>query len=118
MQLSNDLEGRNLLARTIFAFYRSDGDRIVKNFLRSEDKEQGYFYTHFLVDAVHVIRYGIGQDRGILLGGVEIAIGPHYFSPADFWSYENSERFTLEASTEGVVHNLKLLDEFWGLGRK
>lgn len=48
------------------------------------------------------------------VGGVQLAIGPHYFSPADFWSYEASQRFTLEASMEGVIKNLRLLDEFLG----
>jgi hypothetical protein len=45
---------------------------------------------------------------------VSLAIGPHYFAPADFWSYENSKRFKIEASTEAIEHNLKLLDEFFG----
>jgi hypothetical protein len=114
MQLSNDLEGRNLLEKTILNFYKDAGERSVANFLRTEDKEWGFLYSHFLVDKIHVIRYGIGSDRGICVGGVELAIGPHYFGPADFWSYKDSERFTLEASTEAIKRNLRLLDEFWG----
>jgi hypothetical protein len=61
-----------------------------------------------------VIRYGIVRDRGAWLGGVALGIGPHYFGPADFWSYEHAQRFTLEASTEGAIKNLILLDEFLG----
>jgi hypothetical protein len=113
MQLSDDLSGRNLLIHTVIQYYRSNGARPVRKFSETEDKEWAHFYAHFLVDRKYVIRYGIGADRGDLRGGVELAIGPHYFGPADFWSYENSERFTLEASTEGIERNLALLDEFW-----
>lgn len=114
MQLKIDVDGRNLLDETIHNFYKRNGARNVRNFMHSEDKEWGTFYTHFLIDRKHVIRYGIGQDRGFLLGGVDLAIGPHYFTPSVFWSYENSERFSLEASTEGVEQNLALMDEFFG----
>jgi hypothetical protein len=49
----------------------------------------------------------------MLLGGVELGIGPHYFGPSAFWSYENANRFISEISTQAVFHNLRLLDEFW-----
>jgi len=114
VQLKNNVEGRNLLDKTIRDFYRKNGNRNAVRFLHSEDKEWGWFYTHFLIDRKHVIRYGFGQDRGFWVGGVELGIGPHYFKAADFWSYEDSERFTLEATTDGVEHNLALLDEFLG----
>lgn len=118
MQLSNDIESRNLLETTILNFYKKNGGRSIVNFLRSENKDWGFLYSHFLVNRIYVIRYGIGSDRGICVGGLELAIGPHYFGPADFWSYTDSERFTLEASTEAVERNLKLLDEFWRYGSK
>jgi len=60
-----------------------------------------------------VIRYSIGVDREVYVGAVELGIGPHYFGPAAFWSYDDMERFSMEATTEAVIHNLKLLDEFW-----
>jgi hypothetical protein len=114
VQLKNDLEGRNLLDDTIFDFYRKNGDRHVKIFLHSTDESWGWSFTHFLIDRKHVIRYGFGRDRERMVGGLELGIGPHYFGAADFWSYENLQRFTIEASTEGVEHNLALLDEFLG----
>jgi filamentous hemagglutinin len=55
-----------------------------------------------------------GQNVSVQAGNNLVSIGPRYFSPADFWSYEASQRFTLEASTEGVIRNLRLLDEFLG----
>jgi hypothetical protein len=42
------------------------------------------------------------QADGLLVQGKE-----------DFWNCKNSKRFTLEASTEGIEHKLKLLDEFF-----
>ena len=110
--LINDLDGRNALRNTIFSFYEKNGNRPVSNFLDSE--ENGFFYVHFLINRKHVIRYSVGRDRGIFVGGVSLAIGPHYFGPYDFWDYENSERFSMEASTEAVENNLSLLDEFLG----
>lgn len=114
MQLKNDLISKNNLDEIICEYYRRVGGRSASNFLRTEDEKCLGYDTYFLVDRRHVIRYGISEDRGTWLGAVSLAIGPHYFGAADFWSYENFRRFTLEASTEGVVKNLALLDEFWG----
>ena len=114
MQLKNDLNGRNLLDDVIRSYFKESGGREAHRFLHSKNEEWGWHYTHYLISRKHVIRYGIGEDRGGCVGGVELAIGPHYFGPADFWSYEASQRFTLEASTEGVIKNLRLLDEFLG----
>ena len=114
MQLKNDIESRNALDQTIYAYYKKVGNRHVRNFSHAVDPSEMHFDTYFLVDRKHVIRYGINFDRGFWLGAVALGIGPHYFGAADFWSYENSTRFTLEATTEGVEKNLALLDEFLG----
>ncbi|MEJ7805795.1 MAG: hypothetical protein WKG03_07740 [Telluria sp.] len=116
MQLKNDLESRNLLDDAIYSFYKKYGNREVRNFLHTKDGENDWdwHYTYFLIDRKHVIRYGYGQDRNFWVGGIELGIGLHYFSASAFWSYENSERFTMEASIEGVQYNLSLLDEFLG----
>ncbi len=61
------------------------------------------------------MKYGIIEnDRspGKFLGGLSLAIGPHFFSPSEFWSFEAYERFDRSATTEAVAHNLRLLDEF------
>lgn len=114
MQLKNDADGRNLLDETIRLYFKKNGDRATSNFLHTNDAEWGWSYTHFLLERKVVLRYGIGEDRGMCVGGIQLAIGPHYFSAADFWSYEASQRFSLEASTEAVEKNLRLLDEFLG----
>ena len=83
-------------------------------FSETEDKEWDAFDLHFLLDRKHVIKYGICGNRHSYTGGVGLAIGPHYFAPSDFWSYENSQRFKMAATTDAVEHNLRLLDEFLG----
>jgi hypothetical protein len=117
VQLKNDLQSQILLNEVIESFFQKNGNRNDRNFLSTTD-EDGTYYTHHLIDRRHVIRYSIGTDRGSWLGALEIAIGPHYFGPAAFWSYENFERFSIEATTEAVEKNLALLDEFWDLKQR
>ena len=111
MQLKNDLESRNKLQDVILDYYKERG-RSARYFLESKDADGG-LSLHFLVDRKRVIKYSIGLDRECWLGAVALGIGPHYFGPAAFWSYDNMKRFSMEATTEAVIHNLKLLDEFW-----
>ncbi|MCP2087413.1 UNVERIFIED_ORG: hypothetical protein J2Y81_003430 [Paraburkholderia sediminicola] len=114
MQLTSDIDSINLLDETVRDYYAKSGNRSAIRFLHRKGGEGDNFFTHFLIDRKHVICYEIGTDRGMWLGAVSLAIGPHYFGPADFWSYEASERFKMDASTDAVIHNLALLDEFFG----
>lgn len=111
VQLSLDFSGQKLLRSTIESFYKTNGARSA-HILREEiDPEWGWYYLYFLVDQKHVVRYGYGNDRGVT-GGIELAIENRYLAPAEFWTPKDAERFTLEASTDGVEKNLRLLDEF------
>jgi len=114
VQLKNDIESKNALDQTILGFYKKTGNRIVRIFSHSDNEGEIGYWTNFLLDKKHVVRYGICSDRGFWLGAVELGIGPHYFRPSYFWSYEDADRFALEATTEGVEKNLALLDEFLG----
>ena len=109
MQLKDDENGWNVLRITIQNYYSSK-NRVVSFF---SEKESEAFEVQFLVDKKHVIKYVIGVDRDIPLGVLLLAIGPHYFSASEFWDRKNADRFTLESSTDGVVRNLMLLDEFF-----
>ncbi|MGD1324829.1 hypothetical protein ACNHE5_07860 [Pandoraea pnomenusa] len=111
MQLKNDAESLDLVDQCVIDYYRSKG-RYVKNFLRSRNDEWGTLYSHYLVDRKTVVRVSLGQDRGIFLTGIQIGIGPHYFSPSEFWSFEDADRFRMEASVESVLVNLSALDDF------
>lgn len=111
MQPNDHLEVKKNLHKWITDYYKRQ-KREVRYFMESEDTWGGV-YTHFLIDRKRVIRYGFGTDRGMLLGSVEIGIGPAYFGAAAFWSYENYERFVDSVDVAAVNHNLGLLDEFW-----
>ncbi|WP_157900234.1 hypothetical protein [Rhodoferax koreensis] len=114
MLLKNDEKSFELLFNTIGDYYEKNGNRtayIFENLKPGNNIEAGYF-VRFLLEKKHILEYRIVQDRGFFIAIPSFAIGPHYFSPGEFWDYKNSQRFTLEASTEGIEQNLKLLDEF------
>lgn len=111
MLLNDSEESRNALCQKVEEYYKNKNKNIYIFSMPQFDRNEEYEIS-FLVNRKHVVKYCIGHDRGIYLCAVLLAIGPHYFGPADFWSYKDSERFTLEASTEGVQKNLELLDEF------
>ncbi|WP_426269705.1 hypothetical protein ACN9MB_17465 [Dyella kyungheensis] len=106
------LDVKNDLQKSILNFYKNLG-RDAVCFRESKNEEWGGEYLHFLIDKTKVIRYGFAHDREMWVGGVQLGIGPEYFSPAYFWSYENSTRFISDIDTQSVFHNLFLMDEFW-----
>jgi hypothetical protein len=112
VQLSNDEKSWNLLSETIHGYYSERG-RIVSVFSAPAPSKNSPLEFCFLIDRKYVAKYTIGWDRSYL-GVIQLAIGPHYFSAADFWDYPNHERFSIEASTEAVERNLSLIDEFLG----
>jgi hypothetical protein len=114
VQLRNEMNSFDILFNTVTFFYNRDKGRHVLIFetkFPSEDIDAGY-YVRYLFDSKHVVEYRMANDRHTFLSILSLAIGPHYFTPADFWDYENPQRFSLDASTEAIEHNLKLLDEF------
>jgi hypothetical protein len=114
VQLRNEIDSFDALFNTVTLFYNRDKGRRISIFetkVPDQDIDTGYF-VRYLLDSEHVVEYRIANDRRTFLSILSLAIGPHYFPPADFWDYENSQRFSLDASTEAIEHNLKLLDEF------
>lgn len=103
---------RNSVQVAVLDYYENL-QREVKYFRESRNDEWGGGYLHFLIEKRNVIRYGFGFDRDVWVGGVEIGIGPEYFGPAYFWSYEKSTSFLSSVDAGSVFHNLSLLDEFW-----
>jgi hypothetical protein len=110
-QATNYLEVRNGLQQSVLSYYR-DLHRDTKYFREIRNADWDGAYLHFLLDRQHVIRYGFSLDQGRWVGGLQLGIGPEYFSPAYFWSYEDSERFADGLDAASVFHNLRLLDEF------
>lgn len=114
MELKNDLDGMNALNDLIYSYYKKNGDRKVHIFLRSVDDEKKIESIHFLLESKYVAKYSVGEsDRGSgFLGALGLAIGPHYFSPSQFWSYENAQRFRMSTEPFDIEFNLQLFDEF------
>ena len=118
MRLKNDMSGFAELFNTVSSFYQqTEGRRVIifEEKYPGEDVVSDYF-VRYLLDAKNVVEYRIANDRNVFLSVLSLAIGPHYFIPGAFWDYENSQRFNLDASTEAIVHNLTLLDEFLHCG--
>jgi hypothetical protein len=116
VQPSNDSNSLSTLYNSIIDYYY-DAGRSVLIFEKTEpfsEQELNYF-VRFLVDKKHVMEYRICTDRGISIAIPSLAIGPHFFSPGEFWDYENSQRFTLEPTVDGLKKNLKLMDEFFSI---
>lgn len=116
MLLKNDAESKLAVIDAVKNYYKTDysGD-MVRHFKSSEVEGWNGFDEFFLIKKKYVIKYGIVEnDRspGRFLGGLSLAIGPYFFSPSEFWSYKDSERFEMSATTEAVIQNLKLLEEF------
>lgn len=114
MLLKNDVDGRNLLREIITNYYKNNGSRNIFLFQTNQESEPGWHAQCCLLERKHVFQYNIGMDRNVTVGGISLAIGPHYFEPAQFWSYENSRRFSMETSVSAIQQNLRLLDEFLG----
>lgn len=109
MLLRNDIDGRNELRQIIFKHHQEKG---LPATIFWESEEYGFFNIYFLISRKYVAHYGISEDRSTAIGGVQLAIGPHYFSPEDFWGYEPAQRFSIETDDGAVKRNLCLLDEF------
>lgn len=109
MQLKNEISGRNALRKIIQEHYRQQN---VEVNIFWESDENGFFNVHFLIDRKHVARYGIGEHRSTSIGGVQLAIGPHYFSPENFCSHEYYQKFSIDSGEDTIKKNLHLLDLF------
>lgn len=115
MQIRNDAKSKQLLLDTVYDYYPGGLPKDVVHFKSSEDKEANGFSLYFLIKRKHIIQFHIIEnDRspGKFLGGLSMGIGAFFFSPADFWSFEAYERFDRSATTEAVIHNLRLFEEF------
>lgn len=108
MQLRNNVEGQSALKEIVCDHYKNNGMRKVLNFLDTED--EAFFYAHFLIESRNVIRYSLGMDRRVCLGGVSLAIGPHYFPLRSLLNEKDADRLMIEASVQAIQNNLAILD--------
>jgi hypothetical protein len=113
VRLKNDTQSENMLRSLVSDFYKKQS-RSIFNYLDTSDEHDQIFRSHYLIDRKHVLRISISIDRGLWLSSFELGIGPAFFSAAEFWSYENFQRFRHGTEPDDIVFNLKLLDEFLG----
>jgi hypothetical protein len=114
MSETEDEYMRNSISNAIHDYYGEHKTRFVRIF-RVYTDEHRRTHCEFLLDRRLVVRYSVGPDDkgyGVTCGALSVGIGPHYFSPYDFWNHEDAERFRMEASPESIKFNLQLLDEF------
>jgi hypothetical protein len=110
MQFQNHAEGRAVLKDVVASYFQDTGKRTAINFLDSEDED--FFYAHFLIASRHVMRYGIGMDRRTSVGGISVAIGPHYFALRSLVSDQDASRLSIELSISAIQKNLAVLDGY------
>jgi hypothetical protein len=113
MQLKNDEESCFKLSQLVISYYKRQGRNI--STFRGRTSGMETLELCFLIDQKYVVKYVIGSDRGMMLGCLLLGIGPEYFGPCDFWSYENSQRFRMGTEDDDIIHNLGLLDEYLGM---
>lgn len=117
MQLRGDDASETALWKAINEYYSRFTKRAFAVFSGDSPISSNVISVNVLVDRIHVIRYIVSNDAtpncGRWTSGLQLARGPFFFGAADFWSYENYLRFDNSATTEAVVHNLKLMDEFF-----
>lgn len=115
--LKNDLDSRNILQDIVLGYYENAGRAITR--LGEDIGSDDWLQMDFLVDRRHVIRVAIGNDPNPQgdrwLTSVSLAFGPYFIGPFDFWSFDNATRFSRAAERASVIHNLALLDEYWGV---
>ncbi|TFY98325.1 hypothetical protein [Ramlibacter humi] len=109
VRFDNSEQGQNLLRRYVQEYYAVRG-RSCFPFAETKNEEWEWYYFHYLIDRRTVMRVFLGTDRGILLLGIELGIGPAYFAPEQFQG--SSAGFTSEPSEAGVVQNLAALDRY------
>ncbi len=117
VQLNIDHKGWNQLSEIIENYYGKK-NRTVYIFSAPLPTDIESIEFSFLIDKKHVVKYSISKSDkqwGGSIGALTFAIGPHYFGPSQFWSYENAERFRMGTDTFDIEQNLRLLDEFLGV---
>lgn len=113
MLLKSDKDDLSKLHNIITNYYYNLGRKFIiyEHEISNEFNDNDY-YVRWLLDRKYVFEYRITEDRGMALSIVSKAIGPKFFTPYDFWDYDNAERFNMNVDEISILNNLKLIDEF------
>jgi len=119
MELRNDSQSYAALNACIDRYYRSKGlpclpigevkinTSEINGAIYENDYEQNYF-----VARKYFIKYSIPIDTRNFYAMLSLGVGPGYVPMKWLVSEENESKFSMESTTEAVVHNLKMLDEY------
>jgi len=118
MELRNDAPSRNEMRLCIERFYRDKnrscfgyGDTVHASMIDGINYEETYSMK-YLVDKKNFIRYHIPIDTRNFYAYLCLGVGPEYVNMQNLVSEENQSKFSMESTTEAVVHNLAMLDEY------
>ena len=115
MRLESEIIDAHQLDGAIGKYYR-EKSRFVEIFdVHLSENDANMFFVKFLLDRKHVIQYIISKDRGVWGASILLAIGPAYFRPAQFWSYDAMKMFSMETTVTALRKNLDAMDVFFGL---
>lgn len=121
MELKNDEQSYAVLDACVDRYYsdrnlpclpygvRQTRSSNIDGVIREEVCLQTYF-----VARKHFIQYAIAIDTRNFYSMLSLAIGPHFVNMRWLVSEENESKFSMESTTEAVVHNLAMLDEYLG----
>jgi hypothetical protein len=118
VELKNDAQSRNEMHLCIEQFYRDRnrscfgyGDAVHSSIVDGMNCEET-FSMKYLIDKKNFIRYHMPIDTRNFYAYLCLGIGPEYVNMRNLVNEENQSKFSMESTTEAVVHNLAMLDEY------
>jgi len=119
IRLVDDEESRNILQSTIEDYYRKlnrkclglGGVVIHTNVIDGVVYKETYS-VKYLIDAKHAFCYHIPIENRNFYAYLALGVGPEYIAIRYLVNKENEDKFSMESAVEGIIHNLKMLDEY------
>jgi hypothetical protein len=119
MELKNNPESYAALNECIDLYYSARGlpclpigeIKINTSEINGVTYENDYVKNYF-VARKYFIQYGIAIDTRNFFSMLSLGIGPGYVPMRWLVTEENKSKFSMESTTEAVVHNLAMLDEY------
>ncbi|WP_265645314.1 hypothetical protein [Verminephrobacter aporrectodeae] len=119
MELKNDPQSHAALDACIDKYYRDKGvpcrpygEGIVKTSVIDGKVYEDEYERIYFVARKYFINYSIPIDTRNFFAMLSLAIGPNYVPMRWLVTEENKSKFSMDSTTEAVVHNLAMLDEY------
>lgn len=118
VELKNDVLSRNEMRLCIERYYRDRGrdcfgyGEVVHTSLMDGITCEDTYSMKYLIDKKNLIRYHIPIDARNFYACLCLGVGPEYVNMRNLVSEKNQYKFSMESTTDAVVHNLAMLDEY------